>query len=49
MVFGDLNDPNSEVSRLSRSHRSTKLMGDLGTKPNVDYLERDTWENGKNI
>ena len=49
MVFGDLNDPNSEVSRLSRSHRSTRLMGELGTKPNVDYLERDSWENGKNI
>jgi hypothetical protein len=24
-------------------------MGELGTKPNVDYLERDSWQNGKNI
>ena len=40
LVFGDLNDPNSEVSRLSRSGRGTKLLGELGTKPNVTYLNR---------
>ena len=45
MVFGDLNDPNSEVSRLARSGRSTKLLGELGTRPNVNYLQR---ESGKN-
>ena len=39
MVFGDLNDPNSEVSRLSKSGRSVKLLGDLGTQPNVSYLQ----------
>jgi molybdopterin-containing oxidoreductase family iron-sulfur binding subunit len=42
MVFGDLNDPKSEVSRLARSGRSTKLLGELGTKPNVNYLQRDS-------
>ena len=40
LVFGDLNDPNSEVSRLQSSSRATKLLGELGTKPNVSYLER---------
>jgi Fe-S-cluster-containing dehydrogenase component len=40
MVFGDLNDPNSEVSRIARSGRSTRLLGELGTKPNVNYLQR---------
>ena len=44
LVFGDLNDPNSEVARLSDSNRGTKLLGELGTKPNVTYLERGTWE-----
>jgi len=44
LVFGDLNDPNSEVSQLSSSNRGTKLLGELGTKPNVTYLERGTWE-----
>jgi Fe-S-cluster-containing dehydrogenase component len=40
MVFGDLNDPNSEVSRWTKSRRSMKLLGELGTQPNVSYLER---------
>ena len=43
LVFGDLNDPDSEVSRLSRSQRGTKLLGDLGTEPSVTYLQRETW------
>ena len=42
MVFGDLNDPTSEVSRLAKSGRSTKLLGELGTLPNVNYLERSS-------
>ena len=42
LVFGDLNDPESEVSRLSRSPRGSKLLEDLGTLPKVTYLERQT-------
>jgi molybdopterin-containing oxidoreductase family iron-sulfur binding subunit len=48
LVFGDLNDPNSEVSRLNRSDRATKLLAELGTKPNVTYLQRGTWEDATN-
>ena len=40
MVFGDLNDPESRVSQLAKSGRSTQLLGELGTKPKVFYLER---------
>src|SRR5262249_16227198 len=40
LVFGDLNDPDSEVSRLSRSERGHKLLDDLGTLPKVTYLSR---------
>jgi Fe-S-cluster-containing dehydrogenase component len=40
MVFGDLNDPESKVSRLSKNGRATQLMGDLGTRPKVFYLEK---------
>ena len=40
MVFGDLNDPQSKVSQLAKSGRATQLLGDLGTKPKVFYLER---------
>jgi molybdopterin-containing oxidoreductase family iron-sulfur binding subunit len=42
LVFGDLNDPDSAVSRLSRSDRGSKLLEDLGTKPKVTYLARRT-------
>ena len=40
MTFGDLNDPESKVSRLAASGRSTRLLEDLGTKPKVFYLQR---------
>ena len=42
LVFGDLNDPESEVSRLSKSPRGAKLLEELGTKPVVTYLSRQT-------
>jgi len=47
MVFGDLNDPQSEVSRMARSNRATKLLGELGTLPKVTYLQRDSWHVGE--
>ena len=40
MVFGDLNDPESEASRLSRSPRGSKLLDELGTQPKIVYLQR---------
>lgn len=39
LVFGDLNVPESRVSQLARSHRSFKLLGELGTDPGVIYLK----------
>jgi len=44
LVFGDLNDATSEVARLANGNRGTKLLGELGTKPNVTYLERGSWQ-----
>ncbi|MFQ5752865.1 MAG: 4Fe-4S dicluster domain-containing protein, partial [bacterium] len=38
MYFGDLDDHNSEVSKLIRSPRAFRLMEDLGTEPKVYYL-----------
>ncbi|MBI2466825.1 MAG: 4Fe-4S dicluster domain-containing protein [Candidatus Rokubacteria bacterium] len=38
IVFGDLADPGSEVSRLARSPRAFRLQEELGTKPKVIYL-----------
>ncbi len=48
LVFGDLNDPHSEVSRLSRSARGTKLLGELGTQPKITYLQRESWGDDEN-
>jgi Fe-S-cluster-containing dehydrogenase component len=42
LVFGDLEDPDSQVSRLSSSPRGSKLLEDVGTKPAVTYLARAT-------
>jgi molybdopterin-containing oxidoreductase family iron-sulfur binding subunit len=39
MAFGNIADPESEVSRLSKSGRATKLLEDLGTRPRVVYLQ----------
>ena len=38
IVFGDLNDPNSEASKLSRSNRGYHVLEELGTKPAITYL-----------
>ncbi len=43
MVFGDLDDPESRVSRLAASRRAFRLLGELGTKPRVIYLKEDEW------
>jgi len=37
IVFGDLKDPDSRVSRLSRSNRGYKVLEDLGTRPAITY------------
>lgn len=37
-IFGDLNDPESEVSKVLKDHPSYRLRENLGTKPRVYYL-----------
>ena len=43
ITFGDLNDPESEVSRLARSPRAMRLQEELGTHPKVIYLREAKW------
>ncbi|MFZ5765992.1 MAG: sulfate reduction electron transfer complex DsrMKJOP subunit DsrO [Thermodesulfobacteriota bacterium] len=38
MVFGDMNDPNSEVSQVLRSRFTIQRKPSLGTKPSVFYI-----------
>ena len=44
ITFGDLNDPTSEVARLHKRPRSTRLLEELGTRPRVVYLRETKWK-----
>ena len=39
MYFGDLDDPNSEVSRLLKSRKNHAVLPEAGTKPQIFYME----------
>ena len=43
IVFGDLNDPDSQVAQQARSDRAHHLLEDLGTEPAVVYLKEGDW------
>ena len=40
MVFGDLNDPESLVSKLAKGARTYRLLEDLNAEPSVIYLKK---------
>ena len=40
IVFGDLDDPKSEVRRASESPRGYHVLEELNTKPGVTFLAR---------
>ena len=39
IIFGRIDDPESQVSKLSSDKRGSKLLEDIGTVPRVTYLE----------
>jgi Fe-S-cluster-containing dehydrogenase component len=41
MIFGNLDDPYSDVSRLSKNERAFRFLEELGTEPKVIYLKEE--------
>ncbi|SDZ16372.1 4Fe-4S dicluster domain-containing protein [Tindallia californiensis] len=39
-IFGDLEDPDSEISKVLAENKSTVLLPEEGTQPNVYYINR---------
>ena len=37
-IFGDLDDPDSEVSRMVRERHGYQMLEDMGTNPSVHYI-----------
>lgn len=40
LIFGDLNDPESQVTQLARSARGYLLLEEIGNQPSITYLKR---------
>ncbi len=40
IVFGDLKDPDSRVSKLLAGRRAYRVLEELGTRPAVGYLKK---------
>lgn len=47
IVFGDLGDPNSRVTRQQKIHRSYGLLAELNTRPRTKHLAKITNPNPK--
>jgi len=40
IVFGDINDPNSEVSTLLKNERTYYVLEELGVQPGIGYMTK---------
>jgi molybdopterin-containing oxidoreductase family iron-sulfur binding subunit len=44
IVFGNLMDPESNVSRLSKGERGYHVLQEINTKPSITYLKKVKWD-----
>ncbi|MEE9252019.1 MAG: molybdopterin-dependent oxidoreductase [Thermodesulfobacteriota bacterium] len=44
IVFGDINDPETQVSKLSKGDRGYKVFEEINTQPAVTYLKKVKWD-----
>ncbi len=40
IVFGDINDPNSEVAKLLKNERTYYVLDELGVRPGIGYMTK---------
>jgi molybdopterin-containing oxidoreductase family iron-sulfur binding subunit len=40
IVFGDINDPESRVSKLAEDKRAFRVLEALNTKPSISYMTK---------
>ena len=40
LVFGDLNDPESKVSKMAKDTRGYRVLEELNTSPSIIYLKK---------
>jgi molybdopterin-containing oxidoreductase family iron-sulfur binding subunit len=45
-AFGNYQDPESAVSKIAKTNRSYRSLGELNTKPAIVYLKKVTWDEG---
>ena len=44
IVFGDLNEPDSKISKIVDDKRSYTVLAELNTRPSVSYLKKIEWD-----
>ena len=44
IVFGNLKDEDSKVSKLSHDERGYRVLNQLNTRPNITYLKKVKWD-----